>query len=204
MTKLLGLTGGIASGKTTISNYFRSLNIPLIDADLLARKVVRGGEPVVKKIAEVFGPEVLSADGEIDRVVLGKLIFDSAEKRKTLDDIVQPRIRSAIRAEIASYLKDKPRLIVLDLPLLYEHGYEDKVDEVMVVYVDAETQKERLLNRNQELSEKDAVNRINSQMALSEKAERADVVVDNNGTIEASISQVREWLRVNFGDELFK
>ena len=204
MTKILGLTGGIASGKTTISNYFRSLNIPLIDADFVARDVVRAGQPVVTEIAESFGSEVLLADGEINRVELGRLVFESAEKRKILDDIVQPQIRSAIRKEIANYLKDDPLLIVLDLPLLYEHGYESNVDAVMVVYVDTETQKDRLLNRNKDLSEKDAMNRINSQLPLSEKAKRADVVIDNNGSIEASLKQVKEWLQTSFGDELFK
>lgn len=204
MTKLLGLTGGIASGKTTISNYFRSLNIPIIDADLLARKVVRAGEPAVHNIAETFGAEFLLPNGEINRAKLGQLVFASAEKRKMLDDIVQPQIRSEIRKQIANYLKDELLLIVLDLPLLYEQGYENVVDEVMVVYVDAATQKDRLLKRNTDLAEEDAENRINSQLPLVEKAKRADVVIDNNGTIEASTKQVKEWLQTNFGDAIFK
>ena len=204
MTKILGLTGGIASGKTTISNYFRSLDVPVIDGDLLAREVMHAGKPIILEIVDAFGPEVLSEDGEIKRGDLGRIIFGSAEKRKILDDIVQPRIRSEIRKETSSYLKENPLLIVLDLPLLYEHGYESQVDEVMVVYVDAETQKDRLLKRNKDLSEKDAVNRMNSQMSLSEKASRADVVIDNNGSIEESIHQVHEWLQVSFGDKFFK
>lgn len=204
MTKIVGLTGGIASGKTTISNYFRHLKIPLVDGDLLARKVMRAGQPAVAEIAELFGPAVLLENGEINRVELGRLVFASTEKRKMLDDIVQPQIRLEVRKEIEKYLKDDPLLIVLDLPLLYEHGYESKVDEVIVIYVDAATQKDRLLKRNKDLSEKDAVNRINSQIPLSEKAKRADVVIDNNGSIEESIQQVNEWLRVSFGDELFE
>lgn len=197
MTKILGLTGGIASGKTTISNYFRSLNIPLVDADLLARKVMRAGEPAVAEIAEVFGQEVLLENGEINRQWLGQIIFESAGKRKQLNQIVQHKIRAEIKKEIKKHLQDRPPLIVLDIPLLYEENYESQVDEVMVVYVDSETQQERLLKRDQELTEVDASNRINSQLPLSEKKKRADIVIDNNGTIEASIQQVNEWLQAN-------
>lgn len=204
MAKILGLTGGIASGKTTISNYFRSLNIPLVDGDLLARKVMRAGQPAVTEIGEVFGPEVLLANGEINRQQLGRIVFESEDRRKELNRIVQHRIREEIKKEVETHLKDEPILIVLDIPLLYEKGYERDVDEVMVVYVEAETQKNRLLNRDKDLSEADAMNRINSQMPLSEKKKRADVVIDNNGTIEESIHQVSEWLRRSFGDKFFK
>ncbi len=197
MTKILGLTGGIASGKSTISNYLQSLNIPVVDADLLARKVMRAGQPAVAEIAEVFGCEVLLANGEINRQRLGQIVFESADKRKELNQIVQYRIRAEIKKEIKNYLKDNPTLIVLDIPLLYEESYESEVDEVMVVYVDSETQKERLLKRDKELSEVDASNRINSQIPLLEKKKKADIVIDNNGTIEDSIRQVNEWLQRN-------
>lgn len=197
MTKILGLTGGIASGKSTISNYLQSLNIPVVDADLLARKVMRAGQPAVAEIAEVFGCEVLLANGEINRQRLGQIVFESADKRKELNQIVQYRIRAEIKKEIKNYLKDNPALIVLDIPLLYEESYESEVDEVMVVYVDSETQKERLLKRDKELSEVDASNRINSQIPLLEKKKKADIVIDNNGTIEDSIRQVNEWLQRN-------
>lgn len=201
MTKILGLTGGIASGKTTISNYFRNLNIPIVDGDLLAREVMQAGKPIIAEIVGAFGPEVLSENGEINRVELGRIIFGSADKRKILDDIVQPKIRSAIKKEMENYLKDKPDLLVLDLPLLYEQKYDEDVDEVMVIYVDKETQQDRLLKRNPSLSKKDAVNRIQSQMPLLEKAERADIVIDNNGSIEDSVHQVRQWLETYFEEE---
>lgn len=204
MTKIVGLTGGIASGKTTISNYFRNLKIPLVDGDLLARKVMRAGQPAVAEIAEEFGQEVLLENGEINRQALGRIIFESEDKRKKLNEIVQHRIRKEIQKEIERHLQYKPALLVLDIPLLYEQGYEKEVDEVMVVFVDAAIQKERLLKRNKDLSETDAANRINSQMPLLKKAERADVVIDNNGSIEASINQVNEWLQANFGNELFE
>lgn len=202
MTKVLGLTGGIGSGKTTISNYFRSLDIPVIDADIVARQVIRAGEPVVKEIAQVFGSDILLADGEINRGFLSEQIFASEEKRKELDRIVQPPIRKAIKKERDHQLAKHPRLIVLDIPLLYEEGYETEVDQVMVVYVDPTTQKERLLKRDRYLTEQGARNRIQSQMSLSEKAKKADIVIDNNGTIEESIQQVNDWLKASFSSNI--
>lgn len=204
MTKLLGLTGGISSGKSTISNYLRSLNIPIVDADLLARKVMGAGEPALAEIVEVFGEEALLPNGEVNRQRLGQIVFESADKRKKLNQIVQHRIRTEIKKEIQKHLKEEPTLIVLDIPLLYEQSYESEVDEVMVVYVDNERQMERLLKRNPELSEIDASNRINSQIPLLEKKEKADVVIDNNGTIEESIQQVNEWLHASFEGKPFK
>lgn len=197
MTKILGLTGGIASGKSTVSKYFSSLNIPIVDADLVAREVMRAGSPAVKEIEEQFGEEVLLDNGEINRTYLGDLIFTYPEKRKQLNQIVQGRIREAMEAEKAKYIKENPPLIILDVPLLFEENYETEVDEVMVVYVDFETQKERLMKRNKDLSEDDALNRILSQIPLAEKAKQADILIDNNGTIEQTIQQVKDWLKTN-------
>lgn len=200
MTKVLGLTGGIASGKTTISNYFRSLNIPVIDADFIAREVMGAGRAVVAEIADAFGDEVLLASGEINRKRLGEIVFASDSKRKQLNQLVQKKIREEIKKEIDELSKKEPRMIVLDIPLLYEENYEKEVDDVMVIYVDAETQKDRLLKRDKDLSEVDAINRINSQLSLSKKAERAGVVIDNNETIDNSIQQVKQWLLENFDE----
>lgn len=195
MTKILGLTGGIASGKSTVSKYFASLNIPIVDADLVARKVMRAGSPAVKDIREEFGEEVLLENGEINREYLGELVFTYPEKRKQLNEIVQGRIRTEIADQTKALLEKNPPLIILDIPLLYEETYETEVDEVMVVYVDADVQKERLLKRNTDLTEEDALNRILSQIPLAEKAKLADVLIDNNGTIEQTLAQVRDWLK---------
>lgn len=195
MTKLLGLTGGIASGKSTVSKYFASLNIPIIDADLIAREVMRAGSPAVATIQEQFGEEVISADGEINRGYLGELIFTYPEKREQLNGIVQGIIRAEIERQVDNFLEKNPPLIILDLPLLYEENYQTEVDEVMVVYVDADVQKERLMKRNEELTEEDAIKRILSQIPLSEKAKLADILIDNNGTIEHTIDQVKLWLK---------
>lgn len=194
MTKILGLTGGIASGKSTVSAYFASLNVPIIDADLVARKVMRADSPALLAIREEFGTEVLLENGELDRKTLGELIFASPEKRNRLNEIVQGRIRAEIKRQLTEYQKKNPPLIILDIPLLYEEHYENLVDEVMVVYVDADVQKSRLRNRNKELTEEEALNRILSQMPLLEKAELADVLIDNNGTIEQTRVQVQDWL----------
>ena len=195
MTKILGLTGGIASGKSTVSKYFASLNIPIIDADLVAREVMRAGSPAVKDIREQFGEEVLLENGEINREYLGELVFTYPEKRKQLNEIVQGRIRTEIADQTKALLEKNPPLIILDIPLLYEETYETEVDEVMVVYVDVDVQKERLLKRNTDLTEEDALNRILSQIPLAEKAKLADILIDNNGTIEQTLAQVKDWLK---------
>ena len=194
MTKVLGLTGGIASGKSTVSNYFKKQNIPVVDADIVAREVMRAGQPVVAKVQEAFGAEVILENGEIDRERLGKIVFGNEEKRRLLDRIVRDEIRKQITSESKALQAEGHALIVLDIPLLFEGKFQDEVDEVMVIYVDGATQKARLLKRNTELTEEDAENRIHSQMPLDEKVKQADILIDNNGTIEHTLKQVENWL----------
>lgn len=193
MAKILGLTGGIASGKTTVSNYFKKLKVDVVDADEIAHKIMRAGQPVVGEIAAYFGEEVLLENGEINRERLGKMVFESDEKREKLNQIVQKKIRKKIKEERDKLLDKK--LIVLDIPLLYEQSYEELVDQVMVVSVKETIQKKRLMDRNSQLTEEDALNRIASQMPLEEKVRKADVIIDNNGSIESTVEQVRDWLK---------
>lgn len=195
MTKVLGLTGGIASGKSTVSEYFKTFEIPIIDADKVAHDVMRAGQPVVRDIAETFGEEIILPNGEIDRKKLGQIVFKDSDKRKQLDNLVRAEIRDEIDRRIKVLMNEKKPLIILDIPLLFEAGYEKMVDEVMVVYVDTATQKERLLKRNTDLTSEDATNRIQSQMPLKDKAKKADVVIDNQGTIDATRKQVEKWLK---------
>ena len=197
MTKILGLTGGIASGKSTVSKYFKSLNVPLIDADEVAHDVMRAGEPVVREIADAFGAEYILENGEIDRVRLGQTVFANPYKRKQLNGLVQGKIRREIERLIKVQLAIEPDLIVLDIPLLYEADYDYHVDLVMVVYVDGPTQKRRLLKRNTDLTEEDVEHRIKSQMPLELKAEKADVIIDNNGTNEETVEQIEAWVQEN-------
>lgn len=197
MTKILGLTGGIASGKSTVGNYLRSLGALFIDADKVARDVMRAGSPVVDKIREAFGDSVIREDGEIHRENLGKLVFASPGKRKQLDTIVQGEIRKEIIAQRDELLQKEPPLLVLDIPLLYEQEYEAEVDTVMVVYVIQRKQKDRLMKRDPHLTEDEALNRIYSQIPISEKVKRADIVIDNNGSIPDTLTQVKDWVRLN-------
>lgn len=193
MTFVLGLTGGIASGKSTVSNYFEKLQIPVIDADLVARKVMDTGQPTLKKVADAFGQDILKNDGTLNRKKLGKLVFGQPEKLERLNEIVQKDIHKQILSEKEEWLSQNVPLLVLDIPLLFEAGYEKEVDEVMVVYVTYENQLIRLMKRNH-LSEAEANARIQSQLSLDIKREKADSVIDNNGTIENTLEQVDAWV----------
>ena len=194
MTKIVGLTGGIASGKSTISNYFKDQEITVIDADRIAHEVMKAGEPTVEEIRQAFGDQVIQEDGEIDRDKLGAIVFDSDEKRDTLNRIVHGEIRKLIKEQKDQLIEENHPLIVLDIPLLFEAGYKDEVDEVLLVYVDRETQIERLLTRDSHLTRQDAINRIQAQMSLEEKVKRADIKINNERTIEDTIQQVEKWL----------
>lgn len=193
MTKILGLTGGIASGKSTVSNFFKEQNIPVVDADEVAHAVMEAGQPAVDEIREVFGEEYILDNGEINREALGKTVFSSPSHRKQLNKIVHGEIRKRMLEEREQLVAEGYFLIVLDIPLLFEADYDHEVDEVMVVYVDKDTQKERLLKRNPKLSDSEALDRIYSQMPLDDKAKAADTIIDNTGTIEQTLKQVKQW-----------
>lgn len=202
MTIVLGLTGGIASGKSTVSQHFKSLNIEVVDADLIAREVMRAGQPVVKKIAEIFGKEILDSDGEINRQRLGKIIFNSKIKRDQLNKLVQRKIRDNIIEQRNKLLEEDKEIIILDIPLLYEQNYDEFVDDVMLVYVDTATQKKRLMKRESHLSETEALNRIKAQIPLDKKAKKADIIVDNSRTIKETTDQVDSWLKNAYGFDI--
>lgn len=188
-TVIIGLTGGIASGKSAVANWFSQHKIPVIDADKIARQIVEIGQPALKKISQTFGSDFLQADGRLDRAKLGSYIFSRPIEKDKLDAIMQPYIYQQIVQEIKQHAQAP--LIVVDMPLLYEFHYEKLVDQVMVVAVDEHTQLERLKQRNH-LTDLEAKQRIQSQMPLSEKKKRADVVVDNNGSLEHTYQQVEK------------
>ncbi|AKU26026.1 Dephospho-CoA kinase [Geobacillus stearothermophilus] len=189
MAFTIGLTGGIASGKSTVSAMMRELGLPVIDADEAARAVVRPGEEAYRQIVTAFGPGILRADGEIDRAKLGAIVFNDEQQRKVLNAIVHPAVRKKMLAEKEAHIRSGAKTVVLDIPLLFESGLTHWVDKVLVVYVDDDVQLRRLMARNG-FTEEEALARIRSQWPMAEKVKRADAVIDNNGTIEETRRQL--------------
>ena len=167
---VLGLTGGIATGKSTAAAVFSRHQIPMIDGDIIAREVVQPQTPGLAAIVQEFGEEILQEDGSLDRVALAKIIFDSTEQRQKLDRLLDPFIRQAITEQIKQQKANYP-LVVVDIPLLFEGHYEQEMDAVAVVYLPEEIQLQRLMKRNQ-LTLDEAKKRIQSQMPIKENISR--------------------------------
>lgn len=193
MTLIVGLTGGIASGKSTISSYYQSLNIPIIDADIESRLAVEKGEPAYVKIAAHFGEEVLHSDGTLNRQKLGEIIFSNEKERHVLNSIVHPDVRRRMDEKQRQAVEAGEKIVILDIPLLFENKLNQTVDRTILVYVEQDTQIARLMKRN-DLSYEHAVKRINAQMPLQEKLILADEVINNNGSMEESIQQANRIL----------
>jgi len=188
---VVGLTGGIASGKSTVSRQLAGLGCRVVDADQLARDVVQPGEPAWRAIVATFGREVLLPDETLDRKRLGALVFADPARRRTLEAITHPAITARREALLAAWAGEGfVGLVVLDTPLLVEVGLTGQVDRVLVVYVDRLTQHARLTGRDA-LDPAEADRRIASQMPLDAKVAVAHYVIDNSGTPEATQAQVR-------------
>lgn len=194
--KVIGLTGGIASGKSFVAEILVSCGAVVINADLLAREVVETGEPAYLAIVEVFGDGVVRPDGSLDRKALGRIVFADADARKVLEEITHPAI-----AERAARLIERERqrgtpVVFYEVPLLIEAGLATTVDEIWVVSVSRDVQLERLLKRDG-ISKEEALRKMAAQMPLSEKAAYADVIIDNSGLQEETAHRVRrEWERL--------
>jgi dephospho-CoA kinase len=186
--KVLGLTGGIGSGKSMVARMFAELGADVIDADQLAREVVEPGQPALAEIATAFGQDILLPDGRLNRPKLAGIIFADGAARARLNTITHPRIRERMDAEIAARQSGSGVLIV-DIPLLYENDRSGAVETVIVVWVDPETQLRRLHERDG-LTLEEARQRIAAQMPLDEKRARADLVIDNSGSREDTGRQV--------------
>jgi dephospho-CoA kinase len=186
---LIGLTGGIASGKSTVSKMLVSFGARLIDADQIAREIVEPYKPAWQDIVNKFGEKVLQADKTIHRAKLGDIIFSDKESKEYLNFVTHPRIKAEIKNQIARYSNEKNAILILDIPLLYESGWDKTTDENWLVYVQQALQLHRLMARNQ-LSEKKAMDRINSQILLEDKMKHADYIIDNNGALEYTREQV--------------
>ena len=195
MTYILGLTGGIASGKSTVSAYLAQNGALIIDADLIARQVVAKKSSGLKQIVAKFGEEILTASGELDRKKLGKLVFSNKDLLKALTDITGPLIRAEILREIEAAKKAQVKLVVLDIPLLFETGYQTLCDKVMVVTVPSKLQLERVMKRDN-LSAAEARKRIANQLPASKRNELADVLIDNSKSVAETYQQVLKWLKI--------
>ena len=191
----VGLTGGIACGKSTVSRMLEACGAAIVDADRIAREVVRPGTPALDEIREAFGAGVLTPEGELDRKRLGSIVFADPKARRRLESITHPRIRAEMLRQMTEWNeKDPDKLVVLDIPLLYESGLENKYDfaEIIVVYIPREMQIERLMQRDG-LSRQEAERRLAAQWPIEEKRSRADVVIDNSGTLQDTERQVRAY-----------
>ncbi|OAY62560.1 Dephospho-CoA kinase, partial [Ananas comosus] len=191
--RLVGLTGGIASGKSTISNLFKSNGVPVVDADIVARDVVKKGSRGWKKVVKAFGNDILLENGDIDRARLGQIVFSDPEKRQLLNRILAPYISSGIFWEIAKLWFKGAKVIVLDIPLLFEAKMDRWTAPTIVVWVDPETQINRLMVRDT-ISEEQARNRINAQTPLEWKKTKADIVINNSGTVDETKLQFEKVL----------
>lgn len=190
--KVIGLTGGIGSGKSTVSRMLRGLGAKIIDADQVAREVVEKGKPALKEIAETFGEETLLEDGSLNRKKLGSIIFNDEEKRLKLNEITHPRIIEAINNKIENCKANKcTDVVVLDCALLFEMNMDDLVEESWLVSLDKDTQIRRIMARD-ELSKADAKKRIEAQMPLEEKVEKATRIIDNSSAVNETHKQVME------------
>lgn len=186
----IGLTGGIATGKSTVSALLRQAGFPIVDADIVAREVVEPGTPMLEKIKLAFGPGIID-NGVLDRRKLGQIVFEDGAQLKKLNDIMQPAISSAMADKINFWRLQNVPILVLDVPLLFERDYDKNklVDKIIVVTASEEIQLSRLENRDQ-LSNMEARNRVKAQLPMSQKIARADYVIDNNGRIEELQEQV--------------
>jgi dephospho-CoA kinase len=190
--RLIGLTGGIATGKSTVARMLAARGATVIDADELAREVVRPGEPALNAIVERFGTDVLQADGTLDRPRLGVIVFADADARHDLDRITHPRIAELTRERIAAALDSEAPLVVVDIPLLFENARESMFEGVLVVHAPETIQVERMRDRNG-LDGAAARQRLAAQLPIDEKRARATWVIDNSGDADATERAVAAW-----------
>lgn len=187
---VIGLTGGIATGKSTVTAALRDLGVPVIDADQVARQVVEPGEPALAELVAEYGPGILREDGHLDREKLGSLVFSDDAARQRLNDITHPHILRAMdRLRQAAAAAGEP-VLTLDVPLLFESGLEKTVDRVWVVTASAAQQLQRLMDRDG-LGAEEARRRVEAQMPLERKIRGADAVIDNSGSVESTRTRVR-------------
>ncbi|MFH0844703.1 MAG: dephospho-CoA kinase [Pseudomonadota bacterium] len=189
---LLGVTGGIASGKTTVANMLRELGAPLIDFDILARRVVEPGQPAWKEIVGYFGEDILQKDGCLDRRKLSKIVFRDEEKRRSLERMIHPRAFEECAKEIKEIAERAPNAIIqVVIPLVIEVGLQGLFHKILVVYIPREKQIERLIRRDR-IRKEEAQDRLRAQLPIEDKVRYADFVIYNDGALEETRRQVGE------------
>jgi dephospho-CoA kinase len=186
----IGLTGGIACGKSTVAAMLVRRGAILIDADKIAREVVEPGSPVLDRVADRFGQAVLLSDGSLNRKKLGEIIFNDQKAREDLQNLLHPPIRTLMRERMRRFEQEEPkRLVVVDVPLLFESKLEWMFSEIMLVYVPRQMQLQRLMQRDG-LTPEQAESRLRAQMPIDEKKSLADIVIDNSGSLEETERQI--------------
>lgn len=197
--KKIGITGGIASGKSTLTGYLRDKGYPIIDADQISRSLLDPDQEGYEELVQAFGREILLASGHVDRAQLGKLVFSQPALRKKLEAILHPLIFQKIETSLEGY--QEHGLVFIELPLLFETGYDKKVDQVWLVHVSQDLQLERLKARNN-LSDQEARDRIMSQMSEAERIKKAQIILNNDGSLDDLVRQVDYLLsQLERGDE---
>ena len=199
MTLIVGLTGGIVGGKSTVASMFKDLGAKIIDADRLGHSVILPYKPAWKKIVKFFGEDILRNDLTINREKLGKIVFSDQNLLKKLNQITHPEIIKLIRKEI-NFSRNKnnnqEKIVVLDAALIYEAKIDSLMDKIIVIYIDEDEQIKRLIKRNN-LSKSEALQRIKSQMPMQEKVKMAEYVIDNSGVLDKTKKQVEKiWLEL--------
>ncbi|WP_227396657.1 dephospho-CoA kinase [Jeotgalibacillus aurantiacus] len=194
MHMIIGLTGSIATGKSTVANELINRGFTVIDADQSAKKVVEPGQEANLKIREVFGDDFFLENGELDRVKMGNEIFRNPDQRQKLNEIVHPAVRQDMLRQKDEALASGKTTIFLDIPLLFESKLQWMVEKILVVYAEAAVQKKRLMDRNG-YSEQEALDRIQSQIPAEEKKQLADAFLDNSGDLADTIGQLDEVIK---------
>jgi len=180
MKRIIGLTGGIATGKSTVTKILQKKGIKVIDADKIAHEMQKKGSPVLVGLTDLFGPDILTKEGQLNREHLGSIIFGDVLKKELLDAYMFPRIKDEL---IKLINEANESLIFIDVPLLFEAGFDNLVHQSVVIAADESIQIERLMKRNN-ISRVEALKRISSQMSIKQKVELADIVIENNGSYE--------------------
>ncbi len=194
--RVIGLTGGIASGKSLVSRTLMRLGMGVIDADDIGHEIMMKDDSVRQEVVETFGEEVLKEGGEIDRVKLGRIVFSNLERRRALETILHP----LIQAEMWRRVQESNGDMVLEVPLLIEKGEHERVDLVVVVYATREVQIQRLMRRDG-TSRGEAIKRIDTQLPLEEKVSYAHYIINNNGHLEETEEQLFRFYQVIGGKE---